>query len=109
VVPVTGFQHTYRDPHGRVAHVRESADHSPGAYVEIPGECLAVPAHRLAEFTRALWAAAGQVVPDLPMIYDPATVDVMVGDLAKALPETEPALFLPVIAEALLNAGWRKP
>lgn len=103
-----GFEQTYTDPNGQPLHVRDSADHSPGAYL-VPGsfDGFAVPAHRLAEFTGYLYQAAGQPVPDLPQIQDPEAIDLMVTSLAHALPETT-GLFLPAIADAILADGWRK-
>jgi hypothetical protein len=105
-------EHDYRDPHEVIVRIRPSREQPSVAYVQMvlqePG--FGVPAHRLAEFTRALYAAAGQPVPDLPVIYDPATVGELAADLADALgPPFPPYPDNDTVARRLLDAGWRKP
>ncbi len=103
------FEYTYIDPVREQMHISESADHAPGAVLQPFGDDpVVVPAHRLAEFCGALYQAAGQPVPDLPVIADPALIDALVADLGTALPETQPAIWLPTVAALLIHAGWRK-
>lgn len=102
------FAHDYTDPDGERLGIRESANGDGAVLVPVTdANGWLVPPHRLAEVTRALWAAAGQVVPDLPVIYDPATVDALAADLQNSwhgAPDTWADQ-----ARLLLDAGWRKP
>lgn len=110
-----GFEHTYTDPDGQQIHVRESADHKPGAYlVPVDDDGWAIPAHRLAEFCGALYEAAGQPVPDLPQIPDPALLTDLAMDLHAASHGDclDPSAVLPrdrKMAAHLASLGWRKP
>lgn len=102
--------HTFRDQHDQAMRIEPSVDHEATAWLNnLTPNAVVVPAHRLAEFTRALYAAAGQAIPDHPVICDPVMVQVLTDDLAGALPETQPAIWLPTVAAKLLDAGWRKP
>jgi hypothetical protein len=55
-------------------------DFGPGVIIETiyghekDGAAVFVPPHKLAEVTAALWRAAGQEVPELPVIHDEAAV-----------------------------------
>jgi hypothetical protein len=102
-------EYHFIDADGIDVWVKPSEDHENAALVHLYSEAFVVRAHELAGFTGGLWAAAKQPVPDLPEIYDPAAVAALVTDLGSALPETQPAIWLPTIAEKLLDAGWRKP
>lgn len=100
-------EHHFKDADGTDVWFKPSADHpDAAAVVSLYSETCIVPAHRLAEFTRALYAAAGQPVPDLPVIYDPATVAGLAKDLAGWF---EAGMNDEEFARALLDAGWRKP
>lgn len=111
----TGREHTYTDPDGCTVWIRPSADLDNAAFADSgrDGDLgFRVPAHRLAEFCRALYAAAGQPYPDLPVIHDPAAVDALARDLLYAIEGTicggQTARYQEYAA-TLLAAGWRKP
>lgn len=103
---MSGSEHRYRDPDGCEVLIRPSADHENAAYFATSGDDFAVPNYRLAEVTRAMWAAAGEVAPDLPVIYDPALVEELARDLSRFSDGTKP---YGTYAQKLLDAGWRKP
>lgn len=105
---MAGFEHKYTDPAGSQMLIRKSLDKENSAYLRALAEGVAVPAHRLAEFTRALWAAAGQVVPDLPVIYDPEHVEALSKDIHYALHGTSNPDGYQAPAVVLLSLGWRK-
>lgn len=113
---MTGFrEHVFKDGDGAQVRIGESADHPHAAFVD-PGRDgdlgFHVPAHRLAEFTRALYAAAGQPVPDLPVIWHPQLVSELARDLLYAVEGTSGgpgAARYEQKACALLALGWRKP
>lgn len=77
---------------------------SVSAYGE--GVTIGVPAHRLAEFCGALYQAAGQPVPDLPVIHDPALIDSFAAELSKAFDRH--GNDFRAVADTLLYAKWRK-
>lgn len=112
---MTGFRgHVFKDGDGARVRIGESADHPHAAFVDPDtdrGFC--VPAHRLAELTRALYAAAGQPAPDLPVIHDPELVRDLAKDLLYALEGTSHgrpgAARYEGNARTLLSLGWRKP
>lgn len=115
VVTVSGErEHTFTDPAGAEMRIEPSAVRPDTAWLTTDDDIL-VPAHRLAEFTRALWSAAGQPVPDLPVIYDPALVEALARDIHKTASPSDyaghlkPAPAYEIWAKALLDAGWRKP
>lgn len=111
---MTDFTHEFKGASGKTAARISAAGYPDTAFVD-PGTgadpSFYVPAHRLAEFTRALYAAAGQVVPDLPVIYDPATVDALAKDLQYAIDGLTgpPGYEHQAEARTLLSLGWRKP
>jgi hypothetical protein len=63
----------YTDQDGEVMTIKPSQFESATAVLEDHGG-IHVPAHRLAEVVTALYQAAGQDVPDLPVIHDEAQV-----------------------------------
>lgn len=79
------------------------------------GQPVVVPAHRLAEVVAAMYEAAGQPVPDLPVIHDEAQVVSLASLIGSALSGAcRDAGHLPVsayadAARALLSHGVRLP
>jgi hypothetical protein len=104
-------EYHFIDADGIDVWVRPSADHENTALVSTYSESFAVRAHELAGFTRAVWAAAKQPPPDLPVIHDPAAVEELTADLKAQLDEDGDVecISWPVVASRLLDAGWRKP
>lgn len=101
-------EHHFKDADGTDVWFKPSADHpDAAAVVSLYSETCIVPAHRLAEFTRALYAAAGQPVGNLPAIHDPALVEALARDLQNAHHCAKPTFSEQ--ARWLLDAGWRKP
>lgn len=120
---MSGHDHTdalsgydYADVDGSLMRIRPARDYPAAAYLQPPaGAGVFVPAHRLAEFTRALYAAAGHaaLVPDLPVIHDPDTVAALARDLLYAIEGTSRAGALgtqryAASARTLLSLGWEK-
>ncbi len=103
------FEKTYTDPDGQNMRIRDSADHAPGALLRPLSENIIVPAHRLAEFCGSLYQAAGQPVPDLPVIADPAMVDELTAITSRHFREADNIQAVHRAAALdLLAAGWRK-
>jgi len=105
---MAGCEETFTDPDGQRIDIRESRDHAPGAYlvpVDLRGLGWAIPAHRLAGFTGYLYRAAGQPVPDLPVIHDPRMVAQLTDDIARIRDMEDESKS---IALGLLDCGWRK-
>lgn len=100
------FERTYTDPDGQAVDIRESRDHTPGAYVEHYGSGIAIPAHRLAEFVGDLYQAVGQPVPDLPVIHDPKLINSLAAELSKAFDRH--GNDFRAVADTLLADGYRK-
>lgn len=68
-----------------------------------------VPGHKVPEICRALFAAAGLPVPDLPDIPDPALVEALAKDIYYAQHGTNgPDDVTRDYARTLLSLGWRK-
>lgn len=115
-------EYLYTDPDGCIVRVTPSADHQPGAFVDPgtgrPDPSFQVPAHRLAEFTRALYSAAGKPPPKLPIIPDPALVNELAILLHSWKPgdnggcwlfdNSQPNESERALASQLVISGWRK-
>lgn len=101
--------HEFKDPDGCRMRIKPSADETGCAYLDSYGDGIRVPAHRLAEFCGAVYESAGQPVPDLPAIYDPATVSDLSRDMNYALHGTSNPDGYEMQARVLLSLGWVKP
>ena len=105
----------YRDWAGDVLGIRPSeGDPRPGAAIEInDGDVAILPPHEIPGAARALYAAAGLPVPELPDIPDPATVTelaiaLMGGIVARGISGASPVTTAEDLARDLLSLGWRK-
>lgn len=105
-------EYRYTDDSGDILAVRQGMnDYIGSAMVDCDpdggGAAVAVPAHALADVVTAMYVAAGQDAPPLPLIADDngqGALERLLADLSVTGDTRDPA----TLAAALIDHGWRQ-